>query len=334
MIDVFEVADRLVALTRERYPDEVSLIAYYGSRATGTDHLASDLDLFYIPADGKNPDAARCFIVDGLPFDFWPMSWEMVERIADARFRNWAVAPSILSRAVVLWARSEADRMRFKAVRARIDGLAEDGEERSRRAAAAFPAAVRALERGGAWPVVTACLDCLALANGVTFDGGWTRAMSELDRLEARPPDLLELVPAIVTSTDPAEIRELGQHLVDGTRAVLSFRPAASVFRGTYPEIREHVVKLVASCGSGDAVRASLETWVIEEEVRGILERSDAADPALPDLLAAYDPGDLSELRKRAFEFDARLVAWLDEIGAARNVFADLDELDAWLRRS
>ena len=61
MVDVFEVARMLVSHAVGVYGDEISIIAYYGSYATGTAAHRSDLDLFYIPVEGKSPDAARSF---------------------------------------------------------------------------------------------------------------------------------------------------------------------------------------------------------------------------------------------------------------------------------
>ncbi len=65
-VDVFQVAEMLVAHAVEQHEDEISIIAYYGSHAIGTATPRSDLDLFYIPVEGSSPDAARSLVFVGM----------------------------------------------------------------------------------------------------------------------------------------------------------------------------------------------------------------------------------------------------------------------------
>lgn len=55
MSDVFTVAKLLVDHTVKNYGQEVDVIGYYGSHARDEARDDSDLDIFYIPADGRNP---------------------------------------------------------------------------------------------------------------------------------------------------------------------------------------------------------------------------------------------------------------------------------------
>ena len=58
-LDVFRMADLLVAGALATLAGEIDIISYYGSHAQGTATDTSDLDIFYIPADGKHPPVGR-----------------------------------------------------------------------------------------------------------------------------------------------------------------------------------------------------------------------------------------------------------------------------------
>jgi hypothetical protein len=122
MIDVLQVANALVSHVQKAYAQNVAIVAYYGSYAMDTASAGSDLDMYYIPDAGKAESLYRSFVVAGIPFEFWPVSWEFAEEIASGKHR-WAVAPSILTNARVLYWRSDADLERFDALKAQIASL-------------------------------------------------------------------------------------------------------------------------------------------------------------------------------------------------------------------
>ncbi|MDP2857526.1 MAG: nucleotidyltransferase domain-containing protein, partial [Bacillota bacterium] len=88
MHNVFDVASILVSHAVKSHGQDIAIIAYYGSHATGRASPSSDLDMFYIPDEDKASTLGSQFVLDGLPYDFWPVSWQLAERIADAR-HHW-----------------------------------------------------------------------------------------------------------------------------------------------------------------------------------------------------------------------------------------------------
>jgi Nucleotidyltransferase domain len=101
------VAEVLAAHVRERCPNDVDLVAYYGSSARGTATAESDLDIFYVPAEGRDPPLAHSLLVGGRLVDFWPLPWPKLRGFADGTARGWAFAPAVVADARPLYARSD-----------------------------------------------------------------------------------------------------------------------------------------------------------------------------------------------------------------------------------
>ncbi|MHB0935814.1 MAG: nucleotidyltransferase domain-containing protein [Armatimonadota bacterium] len=296
MIDVFRVADLLVAHAVKHYDDEIDLIGYYGSYAQGVATEHSDLDIFFIPADGKNPPVARTVLVDGILFDFWPIRWERMEVFATGR-NGWQSAPALVHHAKVLHARSEAATGRLQGLKQRILDLQgpDARPEMIRRALDAFKCVSLHLGnlrlavadndltdmRNSGWEVILAALECLTLANQTFFHRGGTAIFDQLARLQARPADLERLITVISTSMEPAEIADAAEALAIGTRKVLrrcqvslpAQRAATERFGDVYPypEIHGFLEKIYSACERGHPVAAGCAARMTQYDVSQVL---------------------------------------------------------------
>ncbi len=288
-LDVFKVADLLVSRSIATHGDDIDLIAYYGSHAQGVARAGSDLDIFYVPAEGKDPPVGRTVLVEGLLFDFWAIRWETLEGFATGRIRGWSFAPAIIHHARTLYARGEAQRARLDALKQKVLDL-QAPEARPgmiQRALDAFSPVLAHLGnlrlavaggeiagdfadvRHAGWKVILAAWECLALANQAFCDQGWGKLLEQIPRLRTRPDNLEALITTISTSRDPALIAGAAEDLALGTRRALrdlqqtlaADRTAPAGWGGAYPEIHDGLGKVLAACAGQRPVAASATAW-------------------------------------------------------------------------
>ncbi len=292
MPDVFKIAEVLVSHAVRAHPDEIAIIAYYGSHAKGTASPTSDLDIFYIPDAGQAGSLCSQFVIDGLPYDFWPVSWQLAEDIAHARSgRPWAVSASLIADAQVLYHRSAQDLARFETLQARIATLTRP-EGRSLMVAKALDAfkdtvfqlgqmrlAVTVDDQAGlhwaAQKFVDSAVNCLALVNQTYFSKGWGANLPEISRLPHQPEGLMPSIHTILLPPGPDDALAQAEKLAQGVRQVLREAQAAlaepqearQVFQDFYFFVVEYKHKVLSACARGDKVAARYAATMLQGEL-------------------------------------------------------------------
>lgn len=328
-MDVFRIADRLIAYVKERYPDDIALIAYYGSYVSGKQTARSDLDLFFIPATPRGYEAARTFLIDGLSFDFWPMGWDRAERIA--AFEE--PLASVLADCRLLYARSDADRSRLDRLRQTIaEGLAPERkgdllEKALRELERCYPPLHRlgrspacslSSARREVYSLVTSLLYSLSLANRTYYRRGWGQNMDEVEALRLQPQNLADRIRQLVTERRLDRLESACAGLVEETRLLLlaerkpasPSRPFPDRFAGFYEEWKGLINKALTACERGDAATAFFAVLSADDELRRhlLLAEEGIWPTALHELTAAEPDGDSADLVDRFGQDDLGVI--------------------------
>lgn len=361
-IDVFAVAQTLVDHLIAAAGDDVDVVVYYGSQVKGTATPGSDLDLFYIPAEGARRQPCFTVLVADRTFDLYPISWSRATRIANFD----EPLTGIVADGRMVYARDDATRTRFAAlqrrpIELRASEYARDMLERAMRIFkdATYDAYVLesaaciddAAFRFTAWSMAMRILHCLAALNRTYMRHAPGKDMAEIMAWPRRPAKLDELIAALSASPGRAGTLTACRTMLAETRAALLAEQRAlssgddfgDVFQDSYPEIREQLVKIERACARRDLVLASAAVAQVQHEVALFLAWADgrvasdfnafseyraAYDAAsLPDLSAPAASGDFERLRDAAREFDRAFRSLLTGRGVALNEYATLDEL-------
>ncbi|HQV69058.1 MAG TPA: nucleotidyltransferase domain-containing protein [Thermoflexales bacterium] len=297
------IAQLLIDHANRAFPGEVAIVAYYGSHARGAATASSDLDLFYIPADGADPDLCRQFVLDGLPYDFWPVRWSFAEHIANASSdRPWVRAASLIAGAEVAYHRADEDLARFVGLQNRVAELMQPDHapemivralDAWRNVLARLGAAHLLIEiegRGEALPrpsvgltaTTLACfqvadevVNCLALASQTHLPQGWAADPSRVAQFRIAPPDVAELLTRVAHAQDArarlaaADALAQAAHkvLLEAQRAIAKPIPAKDAFLGVYAYALEYRNKILKWREANNLIAAQYDAAQLQNEL-------------------------------------------------------------------
>ncbi len=106
----------IVNKVKTEYANDVSLVLLYGSYVNGTANSKSDVDCYYIPKSDRGYNLAVDFMIEGVGYDIYPISWERVERIADL-LENMS---PLVGDADIIYFNSASDVERFQTMQAKL----------------------------------------------------------------------------------------------------------------------------------------------------------------------------------------------------------------------
>lgn len=330
--------DRVVQWIRELvegpFREDVSLALLYGSYESGTQGPLSDVDCYFIPRTERAQRLSRSFILEGVGYDLFPMSWERVEGLS----RLEEPLLPCLGDARVLFSHSEAERRRFEELRlALARNLADSSYVR-----------VRALERYHQANGLFACMlsgpdwnalrchagylamflaDAMAYSRHTYFHRGLKRQLADLQALPGVPEAFVEAYLGVMRAEDAAALIASCRALLESVRALLDAPPVSAApqcpesipsgrldgaaLAGWYQEVVSTFNKVYACAASGDAPLAFLSAVCLQYT----LDEARAWGLAAHEVLTCYHFEDLYPLEARVRDVERQVVAQIEASG-------------------
>lgn len=335
-----KINDWLIDKARTDYPDDIALIISCDMLRQPEDQ-GMDLFDFYVPATERGLEMARTFIVGGKGYDFYPRSWERLERMAG--LDNDHV--SHLALAKVIYARSDEDIAKLDALKEKLARNLADPDLTYRRALERLRAAMEIYQtmmfesspariRMGAGYAADYLAGAVFLVNGSFFHGTGDTRMAEMTALADYPAGFPALYEKLYHTKNTDGLLSLTHEMIALTRTFLAGRrqPAPSATGDLkdlafwYQELVYAWRRLDDAAETGNYRRVFDQACILQQELDTV--SSEFGLPAM-ELLDAYDADDLTAVQTRAHEMEEKILAVFRENHIELDQYADADEFIA-----
>lgn len=341
-MELMKAADLLIDKIKRDYKDEVAVVVVMGSYIYNETHSRSDLDLYFVINSPKGYELGLTFVIDGIGFDFWPISWERLERMANHDER----VTSIITEGQIIYHGSQADLERFNALKASALDVSDTKKftEKSRKVFDQVYKSYFKLEdsidltsvRRHGLNVIFSLTYALALLNKETVKRGRGKLKKEIMAMSLVPREFERHYDVIFESKDPDAIKNASKHLVRNMEELLSSEEKRHIepvdfkeqLDGFYEELINFYNKIHHGCETGDYVTAFYAANEIANEIEDVLKGTGVSGSQLPDLVGAYDTENIKSFIEVANEHQKAFVALLENGGVSIRTFKDFEALE------
>ena len=339
------INDRLVCWIRRKaereFSEDISLVCVYGSWLNGTANHLSDVDCYFIPRTHRGYGLARTFILEGVGYDIFPLSWERLEKMASLED---GMQP-LLGDVQVIWQDGNESMDRLNALQETLRQNLQDtslthsaAQTRCRRAAELLAGAAAPRERLAAGYAMTLLAEALVLWKGEYFRFGMKGQYADLCRLFPGP--VSDLYARIAQAPDGPSALDTARQLLENVQELLNLppfpvqpeplappapgEPDAPALAELYQEICSTFNKIYLCCENGNYVLAFLSAGVLQ------LDLDAAQSMGLPEinLLAQFDWRRLEDFSRAARAAEESLRQFITSNGAQLRQYASIGEFE------
>jgi predicted nucleotidyltransferase len=338
-IEPFEAVEILVEKIKKDYSGDVSLVHVHGSYFYNDTHDLSDVDLYFVPKTERGFKLGQTFILNGIGFDFWALSWDRLERIADHKEK----ITSIITDGKIIYYHSDEDLERFNRLKERAGNITDknkyinNGKEIMENARKKYFDAINCKTIAEARKIIIGIIYDISFAlaeiNCTPIKRGRKYLLKEIMSMEKVPENFETIYEQLFMEKDIDKLKELLYRLIRNTEKSIVFNQKSAFsdnFNGFYEEMIQSYNKIYHACETGDIYTPLFAAVELTVEIEELFERSNCSYN-LPDMAAAYDPDDLGKIKETAERHQAKFVELLNENGIKIRSFEDMGELKKYL---
>jgi predicted nucleotidyltransferase len=340
-MDLIEVANFLIEKVQNDYNGDVSLINIYGSYLNKDAHKFSDLDLFLVPKTERGYNLGKTFILNGIGYDFWALSWERLERIAKHKEGS---RYSIITDGKVIYNNEEDDLIRFN----KLKDIANEHYSNIENAKAIlgniYAEYFRLINindlptiRKSIIGIIYDLSNLLVEINGKPIKRIRKYQKQEILSMDLIPEDFGIIYDKLFVEKDINVIKELLHKLIINTEKIINKPDSKNesfkdLFSGFYEEMIQHYNKIYYACDVGDIYTPLYASVELTEEIEKLFVECNCIYK-LPDMVGEYDSKNLNKIKKAAERHQIEFIKILKENGINITEFNNINELKEYLNK-
>ncbi len=334
------IVEIIINKVKEEYKEDVSLLCCYGSYINGTAHEMSDVDFYFVPKTDRAHELTKTFILDGIGYDFWGISWDRLEKISD--FDEPLV--SLVADCKIVYCCSEEDEKRFADLQSKIKKTMQEpaNERMLQKAEKHITSAMSeyckvALSRDiadirqSSGMILMNISDAVALMNNRYFAYGIKKQLSEILKFTHLPVDFEQLYSSIIHADTYEDNNECCLKIINNTyslwkellESIQTKGSPKDALAGLYEEICSTWNKIYMACDQKDAAVAFLAGTCLQKELDYI--SAICTFPSI-NLMGAFRANDLMAFKEAAKQSEEIMRNQLKKEDVYVKVYASVEE--------
>ncbi len=324
---------------KKEYKNDVQLLIAFNAYKLEKDATTASMSYFY-PVSDKAKELAKTFIIDGVGYDLFPMSWERTERMVELDEDN----ASVIANAEILYYRKEEDKKSFLDMQARLQSHLHDPRFMLKKALEKVNVAMELYQtmmfeemlykvRTAAGHIVNFLSNAVAYSNMTYFKKGHQNCIDDLLAMKNIPEDYIKLCQDIVQADSVDEIKKLCHEIIQNTRKFLSVKKGKSEktrisqnfedLAGWYHELSYAWREIYHWCDQKDAVRVFLRSCFLQSELDIVIDEFGLDEM---DLLGAFNASNMPAYRKYAETLEKQMISIINKHGVDIEVYDSVEE--------
>ena len=332
------LADWAVKKIESEYKNDVCLLIEHKALRLEKD-MSSKAFSFYIPATNRANGLARTFIINGIGYDLFPMSWERIENMADVKDYN----TTCLADSEILWAKSAEDKQRFISLRERLQANLKNPQYMRECAIKWLDYAKDIYKdtlfeerlykvRENAGHICDLLSRVVAYINLCYLKHGQTNQIKELTGMKNVPKGFIKLYQEIVKEPLAEKQKRLCFELITMTEKFLSEQnnkvatqsiPDFSDLASWYQELCYTWRRVYHWCDENDPINAYIWCSMLQSEVDEWGEKYNIDDL---DIFSSFNADDLTGFRKRAEDVENNFRKAIEKSGVKLDEYISIDD--------
>jgi hypothetical protein len=334
-MNLIEIADSQNKKIKKDYSGDVSLVHVHGSYFYNDIHNLSDLDIYFVPKTSRGYNLAQTFILNGIGCDYWALSWERLEKIANHEEK----IVSIITDGNILYYHSEEDLERFNKLKEKAENVSDrekfknNGKEAMKDMYKYYFKTVNSNDiteiRKSVIEIIYVLSFVLSQINCTPVKRGRKYLKNEIMSMKIIPNDFENIYEQLFLQKDTGKIKELLYSLIVNTEKLFEDNGKNTFsenFNGFYEEMIQHYNKIYHACETGDMYTPLFAAVELTVEIEGLFKKS-GCSYKLPDMIGAYNPDDLNKIKEIAKKQQEYFENTLKENGVNVKSFNDIIEL-------